>query len=98
MLKIHNSSMDSSSDIKTDEDKRDRGYLLIQFPLQLHDLVLHAEVELLKVLDRSGFNLEFLELSTGQHPAHATLQVHHSPLDATETPAGQEATHPALDQ
>lgn len=50
-------------------------HLLINFALQLHDLVLHANVELLIALHRAGLDLKFLQLALGHHPSEAALEV-----------------------
>lgn len=51
-------------------------YLFVYPALQLHDLVLHADVEFLEVFDRACLDLEFLEFPLGSHAADAALQVH----------------------
>lgn len=48
-------------------------YLVVHFPLQLNDLVLHARVELLQVLGRASFDLQLLQLPFGVHASEGAL-------------------------
>ncbi len=68
-------------------------YLFIYPALQLHDLVLHADVEFLEVFHRTRFDLEFLEFSLGSHAAGAALQVN----DGCERPLVPLPRQPASD-
>lgn len=65
--------------------------LLVDLPLQLHDLVLHPFVELLEVLHRAGLDLQLLQLAPGPHPADAALQVHDGAKAALVPAASQPA-------
>lgn len=51
-------------------------YLFVYPPLQLHDFVLHADVELLEVFDRSGLDLELFELALGSHTTNTALKIY----------------------
>lgn len=68
-------------------------YLVVYPALQLHDLVLHADVEFLEVFHRTRFDLEFLEFSLGSHAADAALQVN----DGCERPLVPLPCQPAPD-
>lgn len=68
-------------------------YLFVYPALQLHDLVLHADVEFLEVFHRTRFDLEFLEFSLGSHAADAALQVN----DGCERPLVPLPRQPASD-
>lgn len=70
--------------------------LLVDFPLQLHDLVLHAFVELLEVLHRASFDLQLLQLAPGPHPADAALQVDDGDEAALVPAASQPAPNVLL--
>lgn len=66
-------------------------HLLVHFALQLHDLVLHANVQFLVALHGTGLNLELFQLAFGHHSPEAALKVDdgmHAPLVAgTSQPA-----------
>lgn len=66
-------------------------HLLVDSSLQLHDLVLHAFVELLEVLHGTSFDLQLLQLALGPHPADAALQVHDG-AEAALVPAASQPT------
>lgn len=70
--------------------------LLVDPPLQLHDLVLHALVELLEVLDGASLDLQLLELAPSSHPADAALQVDDGLQAALVPAAGQPAADALL--
>lgn len=72
-------------------------YLLIDFSLQLHDLVLQANVKLLVALHRAGLYLQLLQLPLGHHAPVAALQVHDGPQGAAVAPPSQPAPHVLLD-
>lgn len=60
-----------------------KAYLLIHFTLQLHNLVFHANMELLVAFHRASLNFEFLQLTLSHHPSEAALKVDdgfHGPL------------------
>ena len=48
-------------------------HLVVHFPLQLDDLVLHPRVEVLQVLGRSSFDLPHFELFDGESASERTL-------------------------
>lgn len=48
-------------------------YLVIHLLLELHDLVLHPDIEFFKVFGRTGFYLELFELALGAYAAVETL-------------------------
>lgn len=50
-------------------------YLFINFPLQLHDLVLQANVKLLVAFHRPSLYLQLLQLPLGHHAPVTALQV-----------------------
>lgn len=66
-------------------------YLLIHLPLQLHHLVLHADVELLEVLYLACLDAEGLELAPGLEAAPVALQHHGGGPGPAEPHAGQPA-------
>lgn len=68
-------------------------HLFVNFALQLHDLVLHANVELLIALHGAGLDLELLQLALGHHPPEAALKVD----DGVRTPLVVGASQPAPD-
>lgn len=68
-------------------------HLLINFALQLHDLVLHANVKLLIALHGAGLDLKFLQLTLGHHPSEAALKVD----DGMDAPLIVGASQPATD-
>ena len=71
-------------------------YLLINFALQLHDLVLHADVELLIALHGAGLDLKFLQLALGHHSSEAALKVDDGVNAPPVVGASQPATDPLL--
>ena len=72
-------------------------HLLVDPALQLHDLVLHAHVELLEVLHRAGLGPQPLQLPPGPQAPHAALQKDHGRQETLVAFPGQPAPHPALD-
>lgn len=71
-------------------------YLLVDLSLQLHDLVLHAFVELLEVLHGASFDLQLLQLAPSPHPTDAALQVDDGLQAALVPAAGQPAADALL--
>lgn len=71
-------------------------YLIVYPALQLHDLVLHADVELLEVFDGARLDLELFEFSLGSHSPDAALQVNDGFERALEPLPSQPATHHLL--
>lgn len=48
-------------------------YLVIHLLLELHDLVLHSDIEVFEVFGRTGLYLELFELALGTYAAVETL-------------------------
>lgn len=71
-------------------------YLFVYPALQLHDLVLHADVEFLEVFDRARLDLEFFEFPLGSHATDAALQVHDGSERSLEPLPRQPAAHHLL--
>ena len=71
--------------------------LVVDLPLQLDYLVLHAHVEAFQVLRRAGFDLEGLQLLLGLEPPEAALDDNGRALQPLEAPASHPAPHVLLD-
>ena len=83
--------------VLTDVGRQHAPHLLVDPALQLHDLVLHAHVQLLEVLHGAGLGPQPLQLASGPQASHAALQEDHGRQVALVASPGQPAPHPALD-
>lgn len=68
-------------------------YLFINFPLQLHDLVLQANVKLLVAFHRPSLYLQFLQLPLGHHAPVTALQVNNCLQGPTVVHSSQPASY-----
>lgn len=71
--------------------------LVVDLPLQLDDLVLHAHVEAFQVLRRARFDPEGLQRLLGLEPPEAALDDNGRAPQPLEAPASHPAPHVLLD-